>query len=100
MGVHFIYRCPDVGPTEKRIRHFPGDASITELFRRIWRPIADPQKASRHAEKLLGFKLPHFAGLFTAIAEQGLPPREDIEELLPDLSWGFSAAEINGSEDA
>src|SRR5213592_1961583 len=84
MAVHFVYRCPYLGPTWRHHRVFD-DATVVDWFRRHWRGIEDYDEADEHATAVLGVKVYSFGDVFTAIGRWSLPPPENMARVLPAL---------------
>src|SRR5262249_41532097 len=76
MAVHFVYRCPYVGPSGRFVAHFPDD-TVLAWVRRVWPRLVVPEEpwaAYARLEEILGEQVYDFADLFRNGAEQGASP--------------------------
>lgn len=91
MTVHFVYRCPYVGPSGRHVTHFPDD-SVLAWVRRVWPHLVVPEdreQAYPRLAELLGTDVYDFDNFFQNAAEYGAEPptseaklREAFEGLL------------------
>jgi uncharacterized protein (TIGR02996 family) len=91
MAVHFVYRCPYVGPSGRHVAHFPDD-TVLAWVRRVWPLLVVPEdreQAYPRLAELLGCSVYDFDNYFQNAAEHGVGPpaseaqlREQIEGLL------------------
>jgi uncharacterized protein (TIGR02996 family) len=96
MAVYLVYRCYYNAPGERHVRRF-GHPTVVDWFRSIWRPIPDEEKAYQYAEKLLGgLDVGMFGNMFHAIAEEGLPPPENMVQVMDGLANVYLAEEDHG----
>ena len=73
MAVYFVYRCDEAGQPTSLYRKRFEDASVVDWFRNHWTPIADSDKATKHADALLGIHVYSFYDVFRAAAESETP---------------------------
>jgi uncharacterized protein (TIGR02996 family) len=82
MAVYFVYRCYYNAPGERHVRRFEFD-NVVEWVRSIWRPIPETETAYQCAQDLLGgLDGWMFGQIFLAIAEEGLPPPENMDQVM------------------
>src|SRR5262245_5405072 len=89
MTVYFVYRSHYEGPTLKHLKCF-NDGTVLEWFRNRWKGIADWKEAHRWVEQEMGCRVCHFASLFSAIAEHGLPAPKTARQLQDALNEHLS----------
>src|SRR3954470_9380550 len=76
MAVHFVYRCPYVGPSGRHVAHFPDD-TVLAWVRRVWPQLVAPERpetAWDNLDEVLGVHVYDFADYFCHAAEEGLSP--------------------------
>jgi uncharacterized protein (TIGR02996 family) len=96
MAVYFVYRCHYNAPGERHVRRFAFD-TVVDWVRSIWKPIPDNDKAYQYAEDLLGgLDVYMFGRMFLAIAEEGLPPPENMEQVMDAFRHLYVQGEDHG----
>lgn len=96
MAVYFVYRAHDNGRAERFVRRFEAD-TVLDWFRSIWKAIPDENAARQHAWKLFGgLDAWMFGYLFLCIAEEELPPPEDMGEVRDGFRHVYVPEENHG----
>ena len=96
MAVYFVYRCHYNAPGERHVRRFEFD-TVVDWVRSIWKPIPDNKQAYQYAEDLLGgLDVYMFGRMFIAIAEESLPPPENMEQVMEGFLHLYVQGEDHG----
>jgi uncharacterized protein (TIGR02996 family) len=97
MAVYFVYRCHYNAPGERHVRRFEFD-TVVDWVRSIWKPIPESEQAYRYAQDLLGgIYVYSFGRMFMAIAEEGLPPPENMEQVMDGFRHLYVQEENHGA---
>ena len=96
MAVHFVYRCPYVGPSGRHVAHFPDD-TVLAWVRRVWPRLVVPEdreQAYPRLEEILGTSAYDFADYFSHAAEHGLEPPASEAQLREQLEGHLSVQHV------
>jgi uncharacterized protein (TIGR02996 family) len=99
MSVYFVYRCHDMGPTEKYLKRFD-DETVLDWFLARWHRLADADHdtASARVEDELGCEVYRFSDLFQAVAEHALPLPQSVPEVAAHLDQHSYVNEVLSGE--